>query len=1088
MRSFRPDVEAVSEVVGNLLILMITVALFGVVLGFIYSIPGPSPTLQAEIVPMLERTSSVDATLYLQHTGGEDLKQGEVYVIISINDVPTRFEISDGLGGKTVMQPGDVWTKSFVGTAPTSAKIDIRLVDTMANNLLFYTVVQRGVASGGNHDPIIAYAWVDTTSGSDIIPNNDYTTFRVYAVCKDLDGNLPPTGSVKVKLTSIDNGDGTFSVTAVGAGSTAMSDSKGDGVYLTGLLKVRNTVVPGDYSFTVTATDDTARSATATVKITVSTSNSMLRLEGEDVSPALLKAGDVNKMFLKLKFTAIGESIHLTQLRVTKLGTIADASVTVHVYWDKDADGVLDIVGPPADYDMPGFGAFAGGLKDFISTPLFTAIQDTPTLCWVVLSIGIGTEGKSVGVRIESTAAVISIGVSTPIKIPPIGSFPIDSATKTVKGVFKIYGDYQMPARVLTNTNHVKIMRLQFVATGETVYIEQFNITLFGTVGTNQVTVSLWDEYAVLLGTQTFDLGTRKAYFAPPLPGWKVDKAEVTYDVYVYVDILGAASNTLGLKVDSVTECYAKTEISLDHINPQAPLGEPIPNPIAWRTLESQGAVTIQNGVSTALPIRAGHVDAAQNWWLFRCYGEPIDFYSFNVTLLGTIPYDKVVNIRLIASGGYPAAIVYDKTLTFNSANWAKFQNAVPTNPIFTVSMDASFYGYVYIYSYISIAHGQEGKTIQTGLDAAAQIACKGQVTSTSITVTPYAAPDVFPVRGASRVINGQLYAHRTSLIPAPLVDSSQNIPVMKMTFKAEGQAVTVTAITIRKLGTVAQNLVTVRIYWDSMNDTINKLDGNDIELDIPHSGNFIANAITFTPMFVVTPGTDYNVVIAFSLNLGTAGWTLGASVSCAEMGTQTAAPNNANAYPNACLNAVRNPPLVMTTPTVNIADRGTLKISVEDLTPSHCHENNYYYWMKLTFWAEGETVNVNRIVINMQNVTTGSEPNRWDHMKVFLINDKNNNSAYEMSDDLFAQQWLDSTGETAFLAFPLFSVKTRTPFNLLITIYIGWDTVGRARMNITDASRVQCSGVVSGLAITPTVAAPPGPFPILSTERRIFS
>ncbi len=196
MRLFRPDVEAVSEVVGNLLILMITVALFGVVLGFIYSIPGPSPTLQAEIVPMLERTSSVDATLYLQHTGGEDLKEGQVYVIVSIDDVPTRYEIPDGLGGKTVMQPGDVWTVSFVGTAPTSKKIDVRLVDTMANNLLFYTVVQRGVASGGNHDPIIAYAWVDTTSGSDIIPNNDYTTFRVYAVCKDLDGNLPPTGSV----------------------------------------------------------------------------------------------------------------------------------------------------------------------------------------------------------------------------------------------------------------------------------------------------------------------------------------------------------------------------------------------------------------------------------------------------------------------------------------------------------------------------------------------------------------------------------------------------------------------------------------------------------------------------------------------------------------------------------------------------------------------------------------------------------------------------------------------------------------------------------------------------------------------------
>ena len=162
------DDVAVSEIVGNLLILMITVALFGVVLGFIYSIPGPDAALQAEIVPVMERTSAVDATIHLQHTGGEDLNEGAVYVIVTINDVPTRYEISDGLGGKKVMEPGDVWTKSFVGTVPTSAKVDVRIIDAQNNNMLFYTVVQRGVASGGNNDPIIAYAWWDTTGGGDL--------------------------------------------------------------------------------------------------------------------------------------------------------------------------------------------------------------------------------------------------------------------------------------------------------------------------------------------------------------------------------------------------------------------------------------------------------------------------------------------------------------------------------------------------------------------------------------------------------------------------------------------------------------------------------------------------------------------------------------------------------------------------------------------------------------------------------------------------------------------------------------------------------------------------------------------------------
>ena len=165
---------AVSEVVGNLLILVITVALFSVVLGFVYQIPGPEATIQADVVPMLERTSAVDGTLYLQHTGGEPLREGETYILISIDDTPQEFKISDGLlAGDTVMDPGDTWSMDFIGTISTSAKIDVKIVDRTSNSLLFYTVVQRGVSSGGDHDPIIAYAWADTTSGVDIIPNND---------------------------------------------------------------------------------------------------------------------------------------------------------------------------------------------------------------------------------------------------------------------------------------------------------------------------------------------------------------------------------------------------------------------------------------------------------------------------------------------------------------------------------------------------------------------------------------------------------------------------------------------------------------------------------------------------------------------------------------------------------------------------------------------------------------------------------------------------------------------------------------------------------------------------------------------------
>jgi hypothetical protein len=413
-----------------------------------------------------------------------------------------------------------------------------------------------------------------------------------------------------------------------------------------------------------------------------------------------------------------------------------------------------------------------------------------------------------------------------------------------------------------------------------------------------------------------------------------------------------------------------------------------------------------------------------------------------------------------------------------------KFADAIPTVPLFTVNIDANFYGYVYLYYYVSVDHWQEGKSIQTSLDTAAKIDCKGQVTGNSVTVTNYDGASVFPNKGASRIVNGQLYVYRTSLIPSPLVDSSQNVPVMKLTLKCEGQRVNLQALIIRKLGTVAQNQITVRIYWDQMNDTVNKIDGNDLELDIAHSGNFIGNQITFNPNIWVNIGTDYNILIAYSLGLGTAGWTCGCSVSALEITAATDAPNNQNAFPNQCLNAARNPPIAMTTPTVNIKDRGELYVYPEDISPSHGHRFNSYYWMKLTFWAEGESINVNRIMFVMQNVTLGEGPASYEDIAIFICWDKNNNSVYEVGTDGWISNWqyLNAGGQTTFLAFPLFEVKPRTAFNLLVKVYFGDNVaLSNLRMNITDASCIQSGGQTSGQSIMPIAT-----FPILTAERQI--
>jgi len=1076
---------AVSEVVGNLLILVITVALFSVVLGFVYQIPGPESTIQADVVPMLERTSAVDGTLYLQHTGGEPLREGETYILISIDDTPQQFKISDGLGGDTVMDPGDTWSMDFIGTISTSAKIDVKIVDRTSNSLLFYTVVQRGVSSSGDHDPIIAYAWADTTQpGLDVLPNNDYTTWRIYAVCKDIDGDLPPTGSVTASITSVDNGDGTHTVTTFGAGSTDLTDNRGDGVFMTGLLKVSTVITPGDYTFTITATDDSGRTATADISVTVSTSFSSIRIISTDEAPLLLKSGEVNKVFLKLEFLANGESINVNQIRVSKLGTIADSKVWFYCYWDSDRDNVLTI---GSDYALPGWGSPGGGThaRDFVGSPLFTAIKDQPTYVWVVITVASGTEGSSLGVRIESQTSVTCVGVSTPIRILPIGSFSMDSSILTIKGVFKVWGYQRHPTRILTNTDDVRMIELRYQSTGESVDLHQINLTLLGTIVPDQVTCFLEDHLGnVLTGNLPFDMVTRRCEINAPVGGWLVDKADAYRAIYVHLNIMGNNGDTVGVQMDDATETYAITETSGDGINPLTPQKTlpatgPLPVPPFISTLASAGSVSIDLRGTTTLPTRAGG-ESFQRQWLYRCYGEPIEFWSIELTLEGTVAYDDVTAVEIYVVSGYPATPVYSQILTFESDNTATFQRTPPATPMWTVPMDTNFYGYIYINCRLWLDHGLEGQTIRTGIALATDMDVRGGITTSAITVTPYGGGDI-PSWSTWRTVNGQLYVHSASLIPDPLVDSSQNVPVLKLTFNAEGQMVRVNSIVIRKLGVVAMNLVTVRIYQDVNNDTLNKLGPDDVEWDATHAGNFVANAITFTPAFWVTPGTDFNLVIVFSLNLGTAGWNLGCQVNANEIGTSTNVPNMMFAYPNECLNLLRNPPLAMPSDTVPIRDRGQLTVTMEDLSPPAPTEGSVYSWMKLSFWGEGEKIDVNRIKFRVTNAS-GNVSSDPTNIRIGIFHDLNNNSVWDIATDVgIADTWFNSFGEAVFFAAPLFEVLQRQTYNLLVVVNPNWGSAGNFSLNISSTADIQSKGQVSSLTVPPT-----GTFPMMTTEREV--
>ena len=153
----------------------------------------------------------------------------------------------------------------------------------------------------------------------------------------------------------------------------------------------------------------------------------------------------------------------------------------------------------------------------------------------------------------------------------------------------------------------------------------------------------------------------------------------------------------------------------------------------------------------------------------------------------------------------------------------------------------------------------------------------------------------------------------------------------------------------------------------------------------------------------------------------------------------------------------------------------------MEDLSPPAPTEGSVYVWMKLSFWGEGEKIDVNRIKFSAYN-QSGHVSSDWTDIRIGIFHDVNNNSVWDIVGDVhIADTWFNSFGEAVFFAAPLFEVRQRQTYNLLVVVNPSWGSAGNFSLNVTSPADIQSKGQVSGLTVPPTAS-----FPMSTTERRI--
>jgi FlaG/FlaF family flagellin (archaellin) len=171
------DSSGVSEVVGNLLILMITVVLFSTIIAYVNQIPVPQLQTKADFSASIAfDDSGTTANLTLTHAGGAAMRASATAVILRVGSTMTSYTLSeDPSFGPDWWTTGVEWTHPMTGISTTTI-----IVATVYDLEKDYSVWGSQVSGGtGGNAPIILQRYVDsntsTPTGSNSSTNSPST-------------------------------------------------------------------------------------------------------------------------------------------------------------------------------------------------------------------------------------------------------------------------------------------------------------------------------------------------------------------------------------------------------------------------------------------------------------------------------------------------------------------------------------------------------------------------------------------------------------------------------------------------------------------------------------------------------------------------------------------------------------------------------------------------------------------------------------------------------------------------------------------------------------------------------------------------
>jgi FlaG/FlaF family flagellin (archaellin) len=133
--------KGVSDIVGNILILSITVTLFSTLFFWVGTLPTPTPSISTIFSASLtyDRTNSYITAISITDLGGSPLYNQSTIIFISYSNSPqynSEYFISSGTTANPWL-PGTTWYISLKNQVPLPTTVTISIVDTSKNLLVW---------------------------------------------------------------------------------------------------------------------------------------------------------------------------------------------------------------------------------------------------------------------------------------------------------------------------------------------------------------------------------------------------------------------------------------------------------------------------------------------------------------------------------------------------------------------------------------------------------------------------------------------------------------------------------------------------------------------------------------------------------------------------------------------------------------------------------------------------------------------------------------------------------------------------------------------------------------------------------------